>query len=197
MLKIPEEYKSSLKKTDKINLKKINQRDSAELEKLYHMYKRKIYNYLLIKTNGNIDTANEILCETFCSVLESAPKLKNTKNINSWLMQIACRRLNDYLRKNYRNKKYYKYFYPETYDENNIIEELETKKQILLVNNAIENIKPDYKKILKLKYIEKKSLKEISKLQKKSISSITSTITRARKEIKKQLTAHRVPQINV
>ena len=64
---------------------------------------------------------------------------------------------------------------------------IEDNEKVIMLDLAMNNIKPRYKKILELKYIEKKSQKDIAKLLNKSRSSVESLIYRAREELKKEL----------
>ena len=49
------------------------------IKKLYLQYKDRIFVILLKKFNGDVDTASEILSETFVQVMISVSKLKNQK----------------------------------------------------------------------------------------------------------------------
>jgi RNA polymerase sigma factor (sigma-70 family) len=164
-------------------------RDPKILEKIYKEYSRQIFNYLMIKTNGNKLDAEEIFSETFHAVIVSAPKLRDINKVYSWIMSIANRRFIDFLRKKYRDKKYES---ESEIDENikadeNIAEELIENEKILLLKNAMECLSDEYKKLLTLKYIENKSQKEISELMGRTESSVESLLFRAREALKKEL----------
>ena len=60
-------------------------------------------------------------------------------------------------------------------------------EKILTMNMALNNIKSEYKDILNMKYLEKKPVKQIAKLLKKSESSIESILFRARQALKKEM----------
>ncbi|MCK4796183.1 MAG: sigma-70 family RNA polymerase sigma factor, partial [Spirochaetes bacterium] len=136
---------------------RIRNRDPNTFEKIYTYYKDKVYNYLIIKTNNNHDITEDIFSETFHSALMSAPKLKNTKNILGWLLQIANRRFNDHLRVKYREQKYINIVQKEDCVVKDTVEKLHDKEKFLLLDTAINNLKQEYSQILKMKYIEKKS----------------------------------------
>ena len=166
-------------------LEQIQQRNPIIFNKIYREYKDKIYTFLLLKTNGNIQIAEEIICDTFHSAIESAPKLKNLNNIQAWLMQIATRRLNDYLRKKYTEKKYFKNIEMENIICNDFIDDsIQKEYEKIIINKVYNDLKYKYKELLKLKYIEKLSIKEISKLLGFNISKTNSLLSRARKSFK-------------
>jgi RNA polymerase sigma-70 factor, ECF subfamily len=168
-------------------IEKLNKRDPEAFESLYKEYKTIVYNYLLIKTKGDADVSKDILSETFCSLMENAGKIKNLDKMKNFLLLIANRRLNDFLRKKYRIEKYDKYLKTEEKMDDIMAENLHTKKQLLLVNMAIDDLKPLFKDILKLKYIEEKSQKEISLLINKTESSVETLLVRARKQLRIKL----------
>ena len=60
---------------------KIRARDPKIFSKLYKEYKTNIYNYIIIKVNGNKDIADDIFSDTFHSAFVSAPKLKNVNSL--------------------------------------------------------------------------------------------------------------------
>lgn len=178
-------YYSAMKWT-KEDLQKIRARDAQIFKKIFIEYKETIYNFILIKTRGNTDMADEILCDTFHSALQSAPKLKNANNLSAWLLQIAHRRLIDILRKKYREDEYTKSNIPEDVIDDPE-EELFNKEKIVLLKMALEELKPIYNKVLTLKYYKNMSQKEIAKEINKSISSVESLLVRARKALNKSI----------
>ena len=169
------------------DIKKLRNRDPEIFETLYNDYKIIIYNYLLVKTKGNIEVSKDVLSDTFCSIFDSANKIKNISNIKGWLIQIANRRLYDYLRKEYHDKKYTQYFEVNEDIDNDLTDELHKKQQLLLVNIAIDSLKQIYKDVIRLKYMEKKTQKEIAKIINKSESSVESLLIRAKKALKNEL----------
>ena len=170
------------------DIQKIRIRDPEIFEKVYKEYRVKLFNFLIIKTNGDEHAAEDILSETIYSALLSAPNIKNKEKIFPWLLKIAQNRFYDHLRKEYKNKDL-----NEKIQENHKInidnknEEIGDNEKSIMLDIALNNVKQKYRKILELKYIEKKSQKEIAKIMNKSRSSIESLIYRAREVLKKEL----------
>lgn len=161
--------------------------DKKTFKRLYLYYKDKIFHYLVIKTSGDHNMANEIFSDTIYSALKSVNTLKNSKNIQGWLFMIANRRFNDYLRDKYKEeKKQNSINTDECYAEDTANEIIE-KEKILTLNIALSNIKPEYSKILKMKYLEGKSQKEISTHMNKSVGAVEGLLFRARESLKKEL----------
>lgn len=168
------------------NLSKLRNREPEIFHELYISYKDKIYNFLIIKTGGDRHLSEDILCETYLSAMKAAPQIKNLNNISGWLYQIAFRRLNDHLRKKYREDKYIKNSDQEVHFADNS-DDFIKKEKALILNNAMDNIKPDYKKIIQMKYIDKKTIEEISCELSKSTDSIKSLLIRAKDSLKKEM----------
>ena len=171
------------------NLDQIRQRSPVAFTRLYREYKEKIFTFLTIKAYGNIQVAEEVICDTFHSAIESAPKLKNISNIQAWLLQIASRRLADYFRKQSKDMEFYNEYEDEAvlYDQGFPSSDDDFSNQkAAFINQAFNNLKDSYKSIISLKYIEKNSLKEISRCLNKKFSTVNSLLERARKALKKE-----------
>lgn len=170
------------------DLQKIREKNPQLIEKVYKEYKFKIYNFLVIKANGNKHTAEEVLSDTFYSLLKYAHTITNKNKILQWLMQVANRRFFDHLKAKYKEKDIIDCADNETDPfSKEITEILHEKEKALMTHIAINNLKDEYRDVLLLKYLEDKSEKEIAKTMKKTVSSVQSLLFRAREKIKKEL----------
>lgn len=169
-------------------LEQLKLRNPLAFTRLYREHKDKVFTFLLIKTKGNSQIAEEVLCDTFHSAIKSAPGLRNTVNINGWLLKIASRRLSDYLRKMYRDKSIY-----NDYDDNLLLYEtcvlnptdcIQTNQERLFIKEAFNNLNERYKAVIRLKYIESKSVKEITCILNKKYTAIDSLLARARNALR-------------
>ncbi|OHD27591.1 MAG: hypothetical protein A2Y34_18190, partial [Spirochaetes bacterium GWC1_27_15] len=156
--------------------------DKKVFEKMYLYYKEKIYNFLLFKAMGNKEVANEVFSETFYSALTGIKNIKSPDNIGGWLCTIASRRFNDFLRKKYREKKYYDFTDRNNLDGVASIEE-DDKSKSLLFEIAFEALKKEYKDLIRMKYLEDKSQKEISDIIGKNEGAIEGLLFRAREAL--------------
>ena len=169
-----------------LNVSRLKQESPIDFSDIYREYKHKIYTFLVLKSNGNAQLAEEVLSDTIYSALLSAPKLFDNKKTFSWLLQIAKRRFYDYLRKQYREKKIINKEINQCMNDYSADEPDENDK-IFMLNTAMEFLKPKYKLIIKLKYLENKSQKEIAGILNISRLSAESLIHRARESLKKQV----------
>jgi RNA polymerase sigma-70 factor (ECF subfamily) len=166
-------------------------RDPGILERLYHEYKKPVYNFLVIKTKGNIDIVNEVVSETFYAMIVSAPKIKDNKSIQNWLLKIASRKLADYFRKAYSEKRKLNSLQDNQKNDSRAadpmrIADVTENQEILMLNLALENVREKYQRVLKLKYLEKKSLKELSEMMNEPLTTVNGLLVRARRELKKE-----------
>jgi RNA polymerase sigma factor (sigma-70 family) len=123
------------------------------------------------------------------SAFKSIRKLKNDKNIYQWFLRIAKNRYNDYLRKIYRDKRIedkLKVNIDEEYEEKDYTNGIDKEEKMKLLNLALKNIKPEYSAIIKYKYFDGLSHKEIAKKINKSIDASESLLQRGINAIKKE-----------
>jgi RNA polymerase sigma-70 factor, ECF subfamily len=176
------------------DLIKIKRRDPGIFARIYEENRKQIYNFLLLKTNGNKDLCDDILSETFYYAIKNAPKLNDANKISSWLWQIANRRYYDILRKKYRDIKYFK-INDKEHDPDRIAANSETdakddeitEEQVLLTKIAMDIIKPQFKEVINLKYNDHMSQKEIAEKMDKSVSAVENLLFKARNALKKEL----------
>ncbi|MBN1523891.1 MAG: RNA polymerase sigma factor [Spirochaetales bacterium] len=163
-------------------------RDNGVLEQVFHEYNERLFNYLVIKVNGDTHLAEELLSDTFHSIIVSAPKLKDSKRLYSWMLTIADRRFMDMLRKKYRRRKHETEAELEQAAGNVHIEkEYEENEKVIMMQTAMEQLKPVYREILTFKYFDNLPQTEIAKKTGKTESSVESLLFRARNALKKQL----------
>ncbi len=156
-------------------------------KKLYLCYEKNIYNYLLVKTKGDKTVSNDVFSETFFSAYNSITKLNDSRNIQGWLMKIATRRLNDYLRKEYREKRKEQNVNKDDFIQRDVVNGLVQKEKKIMFDMALDHLKPDFKEVLKLKYYDDRSQQEIADIFKVKVTTIEGLLFRAKDALKKEL----------
>ncbi len=105
-------------------------------------------------------------------------------------MQIANRRYYDHIRALYRDKrkidkiKEHQTIFTEG---DKAFTSIEKREKVLILNMAIDDLKPEYSEVLRMKYIEEKSLIDITKAVGKSFKTRESLLYRARQALKKKM----------
>lgn len=162
------------------------------IEKTYKEYQFKIYNFLIKKANGNINIAEEVLSDTFYSLIKYEHTIKNKNNVKNWLMQVAIRRFFDYIKTAYKEEEKERRITDYTNDNTDSIEKeitdiLFEKQKVHMTSIAINNLKDEYRNVLLFRYYDNKSAKDIAKTIKKTVSSVESLLIRAKRTMKKEL----------
>ncbi len=168
-------------------IEQLKSRNPAAFTRLYREYKDKVYSFLLIKSNGNAQAAEDVLCDTFHSALKTSHKLKNIKNIYGWLLQIASRRLADYFKKIYREKEMFEDFCDNIEAQDSLEDRVFLQQKVILLKQAFDCLNERHQTVIRLKYIENKSLKEICMKINKNPEAACNILARARKALRKKL----------
>jgi RNA polymerase sigma factor (sigma-70 family) len=163
--------------------------DPAMFEKLYLASEKAVYNFLLLKTRGDETTAGEVFCETFSSAFASIAKLKSPANVLGWLLSIAARRLADYLRSAYRERNKKRALAPDDPAASDALSEMLSREKKIMFETALERVKPEFRRVLRLKYDEDKSQAEIAGLFGVKVTTVEGLLYRAREAVKKELAA--------
>ncbi len=179
------------------DLGNIRRRDPMIFEKIFREYHSKIYNFLIIKTLGNTHAAEDLLSETFNSALVFAPKLSDARNIQGWLLRIANNKFIDYYRKQKVRKRYISSYHTEAgiadvpdarvAASGQPVDKILEKEKYLMLELALKSLNPEYAVLLELKYLKDKKNAEIARITGKSLSAVTSSLFRAKKQLKKVL----------
>jgi RNA polymerase sigma-70 factor (ECF subfamily) len=163
-------------------IKKVIAGDQKATKRLYQKYQSRLLNFILQKVKRPED-AEEILQETMISVLDSLPLFRGDSSLYTFICSIARHEIADF----YRRKKIKTFVFsrlPQLEDlvsqalsPERVLEEREFKKEIL---RTLKSLTEGYAKILRLKYIDGLSYKEIAKKLKKSVKAVESKLARAR-----------------
>lgn len=166
-----------------------------DMTDLYNRYHNSIVNVITYKTKDR-EMSEEIANDTFIKVMKYQDHFDGSKSsIKTWIYRIAQTIMLDYLRKaKKRNicfsvsdmvdedgKESYQFV-----DKNNIneIECTELKDQI---TSALDRLKPQYKRIAVLFFVDRATYKEIAKVCDMPMSSVKVGINRCRKILQKEL----------
>ena len=166
---------------------KLKSGDTRTFEKLYNLYRDRLYKFLVMKTGGEDDLACELLSETVYSAIQAVRTLTSCKNIQGFLFQIAIRRFNDHLRRAYRSAGSDAIeAFSDTSSEGHEAEIIE-KEKIAVLYCALDRLKAEYREVLELKYFSDRSEKEIASAIGKSVGATEGILYRARQALKKEL----------
>jgi RNA polymerase sigma factor (sigma-70 family) len=161
--------------------------DPEAFETMYRRYEKIVYNYLLLKTRGDAVAAGDVFSETFVSAHASVGALKTAAHIQGWLLRIASRRLADYLRRLYQEKKKRSRLNDGLSRGGDALDDYLRREKKLTIELALDRIKPEYAAVLKMKYCEEVSQADIAGRLGVKVSTVEGMLYRAREALKKEL----------
>ncbi len=176
---------SNLSDIDLVNL---SLKNPDNFKFIVEKYSEPIFKYIKRLANVSDEQAEDLLQEIFIKVYVNLNSFNKDLKFSSWIYRIAHNYVISFFRKT-KNKKLF-----NIYDESlvrNLISDFDIKKKIDLdyqkknIFEIFEKMRPIYKQVLILKYLEGKSNNEISDILKKPPGTIAVIINRAKKQFKK------------
>ena len=142
-----------------------------------------LYSYV-----DNLSVAEEIAEEVFVLLGTKKPKDKGKGSFKTWLYTIGRNRALNSLKHSRRHPFVSLEECAETADEHTALEKsyLAEERKILL-HQAMQKLKAEYRQILWLIYFENLSTKDAAVIMKKSVHNVETLVYRARKSLKSQL----------
>ena len=165
-----------------------------KIEKVFTENYESILSFISRKVNDRM-AAEEIAADTFIKANEHLSEFNpETSKMTTWLHFIANNLIIDYWRTNKYNEKRvlvsgfvndkgeetFQYVSSESESADYDMEREELKSKI---NNALAGLKPKYRKVLELYFIDGKKYREIAEELDVSISNVKVMINRGRKQI--------------
>ena len=159
--------------------------DPAAFRVLYQGTWKMLYQYALYKLNGNTDAAEDVVAEAYADALEHAISLTLNHNVNAWLYRIVHAKIVDHVRTQVRRGEWIKRAGPlvEEGRENEGPEDAAIKEEDKrLIRATFFLLDQRSQELLRLKYYEHRSVKDIALGCGKTEKAIESLLYRAKKE---------------
>lgn len=161
----------------KIIIKELKENNLENFEKFYELTKRQIY-VTIMPILKNKETVEDIMQDTYMRFLQNIHKYKENTNVIAFIVTIARNlSINHYN----KNKKLIKYDLSLYQDQ--IIE----KKDTPLLDLVYETLEKDELEVFILHVIDELKHKEIAKITKKPLGTITWLYNKAVKKLKKKV----------
>jgi len=163
-------------------VKKILAGDQLVIKKFYKEYSPYLYASIATKVEKKEDI-EEILQDTFLSILDSLPLFNFRSSLLTWAKQIAHHEVADFYRKRkiksivFSRLPFLENLVSEALGPDLVYQEKEIKEEI---NRVFKRLSEGYREILRLKYIEGLTVDEIAKVLSISFKSTESRLFRAR-----------------
>ena len=155
---------------------------------------RSLLKFLLKRTGGDMEIAREVLQDTWASALKSLATFRRKSTLFTWICKIALYKLADYYRHNINRHSLL--VVPLSEKFNDLVDPRLTPPEQLAIDELVESVKralalipPQYRQLLKLKFYENLSHKDISIKLNISKRSAEGLLYRAKHNFKKAYTA--------
>lgn len=148
--------------------------DKEAVSALYRTYAPAIYRYIFYRV-PTIADAEDLTAEVFLKMVEGLPGYQLTGvPFEAWLYRIATARLNDYYRRNRRR--------PQSELTENLSdarpapeEQLQRTEEVEALRAVLRRFDQEEQTILLLRFVERKSHKEVADILGKTVSAVKST----------------------
>lgn len=147
--------------------------------------------HYIFKRISDKEEAEEIFQDVLVSANDSLPLFRRESSFLSWLCAIANHEIVDYYRKKKLKTVLFSRFpFLETIASEALgpDEKLEKEELRKEVKKVLATLSEGYREILRLKYIDELSMKQIARLVKTTVKAVESKLGRAKKEFKKKWT---------
>lgn len=163
--------------------------DEKAFADLLKIYREPLYLMLLKMTNDPVE-ADDLTIEAFGKAFRSLHLYSPTHAFSTWLFTIASNNCIDHIRKKRLQTVSINNLYPQD-DENqtemqiesnapNPEEEFITGQRVKIMREAVQLLKPRYKKLVEMRYFEELSYEEISLKLGLPIGTVKAQLFRAR-----------------
>ncbi|XOD68552.1 MAG: RNA polymerase sigma factor [Flavobacteriales bacterium AspAUS03] len=160
---------------------------------LMRIFWNDVYHYVLKKIHDD-DEAEDIAIETFTKVLNKLKLYNENFNFHTWLITIAHNTMLDHFRQQKIQNISLDQFSVHTdflssliLEEHSPEEKLISKQTVKQIRDSIERLPLKYKKVVRLRFLEEKTYKEISKELFISMNQVKIQLLRAKKLLLKIL----------
>ncbi|MBS1525531.1 MAG: sigma-70 family RNA polymerase sigma factor [Bacteroidetes bacterium] len=175
----------------------LKQGDRKAFDRLYHHYKRHVYNKLR-KILHSDEHAEELLQEIFFRLWLKREQLNPDRSFPAYLFRIAANMASDYFREAHQDQRLQDHLIATATELYDHIEPLiDYKESVERLVKLIDALPPQRRKIFNLCKIEGKTYEEVSILLGISTSTINDHIVKATRTIKRQFPSYKETAVTV
>ncbi|NUM79257.1 sigma-70 family RNA polymerase sigma factor [bacterium] len=179
--------------SDEDVIRLFQQGDMAAFDVIVGRYKEQLLNYVF-QFVGERSDAEDIVQDTFVKVFKSKQAYKQIAKFSTWIYTVAGNFAKSELRKRKRQRQQSisslatgekEFEAVETRLNSDEMTDSSVKKD--LVRQAIKELSPRYREVIKLREIEHLSYEEIAQRTKLSLGTVKSRVNRARAQLQHKL----------
>ena len=178
----------SEEKSENIIIRRIAKGDAYAFEEIYKKYNKKIYSFSL-RYLKNKEDAEGVVQEVFLSFWQNSKRMRKDSNLNAYLFTLTFNAIRKRFRKLQTEKKYLNDYNTITVlEKKDELTEVEYFDQLEKVNQLIEKLPPQQKKIFHLHKNKGLTNLEIADQLQISKKTVENHLYKARSFLKKVIT---------
>jgi RNA polymerase sigma factor (sigma-70 family) len=155
--------------------------DETAAHEFFDRYAARIRRFIASSLGAAIDDADDILQETFIALADALPFFRGDSSLFTFACAIAHRKVLSLIRTNARRARLMRAA-PVTNDATPHDAGADPE-----FNRAVSELRPEYREVLILKYVEEIGVSEIARILRVSEHAVESRLARARKSLRKCL----------
>ena len=179
---------------DSVLLDRYRLGNNTSFQTLFLRHKKRIFNYINSKVS-DVDVSNDILQETFIKVFKIIKKgsYNEQGKFLPWVLRISHNLVMDHFRKEKRSKIIYEKDLYNTFSnikssENSLKEKIISDKTLSITLSSMINTLPDsQKEIVKLRFFENLSFREIAEINNISINTALGRVRYSLNNLRKSM----------
>lgn len=174
------------------NSKTMRRKSQKLFEKCYFDNRKAVFLYIYRKVNKK-ELTEDITADVFVKLAEHPEILedRDENGVRAWLFTVARNKVIDHFRKLGRNMQQVEMeeeiFEIVTQDEPGYLEQLSKNEEVQLMLAAVEDLSPEEKEIITLRFNDDMQFAEIADVLGKSEGAVKMTLYRAFEKLKKKM----------
>jgi RNA polymerase sigma-70 factor (ECF subfamily) len=178
-------------KDEAVLLLRLKEGDEEAFPSLFYMFKDKLYGFLLGLAASH-EIAEDMVQDVFMRIWQKRAEFAHVENLNGYIFRIAQNHAIDQMRKTANDIILFNSEYVDQPDTStpNPIDLLMDKELSVAINEAIERLTPQQKKVFTYHRIDGLPHEEIARKMKLSISTVQNHMQRALVSVKAYLEEH-------
>ena len=157
--------------------------DEQAFGELYEQYRPRVYRFAF-KLLRDRDQAEDIVQDTFLKARKSIQTLNQNHSLVSWLFAITRNEVYSHIRRTRGNGRA---DVDDVWDSETPLDEVVGAETVVVVQNMIAQLKPDYKEVILLREYERMSYAEIARVTGDTEGAVKARLFKARKALVKKL----------
>ena len=157
--------------------------DEQAFGELYEQYRPRVYRFAF-KLLRDRDQAEDIVQDTFLKARKSIQTLNQNHSLVSWLFAITRNEVYSHIRRTRGNGQA---DVDDVWDSETPLDEVVGAETVVVVQNMIAQLKPDYKEVILLREYERMSYAEIAQITGDTEGAVKARLFKARKALVKKL----------